>query len=208
MRNLKEKKTVLLVLWPFAAKIAAPALLTLVSIIAGNIYFSVLFGLITAIFGYPLYNPNIRIVFIGTKGYQKYLHEDFKNKLKNYKEEPDEPGIFSYSDNGFDITLNNQTDHYCWGHIICMVAYKIDNFTTDCICLDVFCDNNKRLSITEETKGWYLFTRKTKEQFPQINKLWTLEITTPAFKTNLTLVYDRDGRTLDEVMKIHYPQKM
>jgi hypothetical protein len=118
----------------------------------------------------------------------------------------EEPGIFSYTATGFLITVEGKEELHNWNDIISMIAYKRDDFTTDCVCLDVLCENNRNIKINEDTKGWYMFTRKTLEQFPQINKLWTLEITTPAFKTNLTLLYDREGRTLEEIMKINYPE--
>jgi hypothetical protein len=85
-----------------------------------------------------------------------------------------------------------------------MIGYKEDLFTRDRICLDVFCDNDKSFKITEETLGWFMFLDHSKKALPTIAKYWEIEITSPAFETNLTVVYDRQNRTLKEVTNKYY----
>jgi hypothetical protein len=55
--------------------------------------------------------------------------------------------------------------------------------------------------LTEETPGWYKFLTLTKEKFPQIDKDWEVDISTPAFETKLTLIYDKKNRDLSEVIE-------
>lgn len=197
----KGKKTVLKVFLPFVLKIIASGLFAITGFLTGNLYVAIFFILVTLYLSYPVYNPNVKLVFIDTKGYDKYLKADAENFMQNYKSMQGEPGIFSYTEAGFSIGPEGKAEHYLWNDISSMIGYKRDNFTTDCICLDVFCDNNRQIHINEEIKGWSMFLNKSNEQFPQINKIWTIDIASPAFKTNLTLVYDREGRTLEEVMK-------
>jgi hypothetical protein len=197
----KEKKTVLKVFWPFTFMVVANCLLAAAGFITGNFYVAVLFTLITLFVSYPVYNPNIKIVFIGSKGYTDYLKKDGEKFIQNYKNIKDEPGIFNYTDVGFSISREEKAEHYTWDSINTMMAYKRDNVTTDCICLILYFNDDRQLEMNEELKGWCMFNKRIKEKFPQINKQWDLEIASPAFKTNLTLVYDRAGRTLEEVMR-------
>ncbi|HTB32126.1 MAG TPA: hypothetical protein VK808_08880 [Bacteroidia bacterium] len=202
----KEKKIVLLSFWPFTIQVVASGLLALSGILGGNIFVALFFIVTTLFLSYPLYDPRVKISWTGSKKQWDYIKHDIEHNIKMLGELKEEPGIFSYTATGFLITVEGKEELHNWNDIISMIAYKRDDFTTDCVCLDVLCENNRNIKINEDTKGWYMFTRKTLEQFPQINKLWTLEITTPAFKTNLTLLYDREGRTLEEIMKINYPE--
>jgi hypothetical protein len=198
---MKEKRIVYLARWRTIGLIAISILLTLAGIVLkGNIYGTVFFGLCGLIVAFPLYNPNVKVIWIGTQKYKESLAADFKRKQED-------TGIFSYTKNGFEITVKNTSHRYPWTNITCLTAYKKDNMTTDCICMDIFCADGSKYSIDEETPGWYMFVKTTKAQFPQINKLWDVEITTPAFKTNFTLIYDSDSRKPDDVVKIYYPAK-
>jgi hypothetical protein len=196
---MKEKRIVYLAFWKTATLLVAGILLTAAGILLkGNIYGTVFFGVCTIILAYPLYNPTIKVIWIGTPEYKESLASEFKKKQED-------SGIFSYTKNGFEITVKNISHRYAWTNITCLTAYKKDNMTTDCICLDIFCTDGTKYSIDEETPGWYMFVKTTKAQFPQINKLWDSEITTPAFKTNFTVLYDSNSRNPDEVVKIQYP---
>ena len=52
---------------------------------------------------------------------------------------------------------------------------------------------DKHITISEELPGWHLFIRKTKEEFPEIDKEWDVKIIFPAFATNYTTIYKRDS---------------
>jgi hypothetical protein len=131
--------------------------------------------------------------------------KEFKEQTeKVFKEIYNENGIFTFKNNGFSIKTNNGVQTIEWKEIKSMLGYKEDHFATDRICLDVFCDDNKSFRITEDTSGWFRFLDHSKKALPTIDESWEIEITTPAFETNLTVVYDRQNRTLKEVIDEHY----
>jgi len=113
-------------------------------------------------------------------------------------------GIFTYQEDGVTANFKDGACVVKWLDIETIIAYKRDRMTTDCICLDVFYLNTFSFGINEGTKGWYQFLVKMSEAFPQIKRGWEIEIAQPPFKTNLTLLFDKKGRTLEEVMKINY----
>jgi hypothetical protein len=148
----------------------------------------------------------------------KFFRPDFKwfkdtdSNSKEFKEQTgktfiemyNDNGIFTFSDNGFTVNTNKGVNAIEWTEIKSMLGYKEDNITTDNICLDVFCDNDRSFNVTEETPGWFRFLDHSKKALPAIDKSWEIEIATPAFETNLTVVYDRQNRTLNEVTNEHY----
>ena len=106
-------------------------------------------------------------------------------------------GIFDYLDNGFIVKSMNL--NIPWSDIDSIFAYKKDLLTTDSICLNIVYYNDS-LTICEETDGWYQFILRLKNVFNTIPENWELEIARPAFEKKLTLLYDRKGRTLDEIL--------
>lgn len=104
-------------------------------------------------------------------------------------------GIFSYSDDGFTITLENAARSIKWSAIERITAYKRDLMTYDLVCMDITYDN-RMLTIHEEQPGWYQFIRKTKIVFPEIPESWDVDIVLPAFETNWKVLYQRSDRVL------------
>jgi len=113
-------------------------------------------------------------------------------------------GVFTYNDNGFDFTEKGQTYSFLWADIQSIFGYKRDLYTVDELNLDVFAANNFRLHLTEEIPGWYQFIDKIKQTFPTIDKEFEVSLMFPPFATNMTLVYDSKGRTLEDSMKQYY----
>jgi hypothetical protein len=207
MQINKEKRIIYKSFWKFTGLVIIGCLFTVAGAVTFHFYLVVFFLFVTLFIAFPLIDPRNKVIWIGSKKYKESLAGDIESSKAKMEKRREEPGIFSYHDNCFEITYNKKQAQYNWNQTVSMVAYKRDDFTTDCICLDVFCDGNIYFGINEDTKGWHQFIASTKEQFPQINKNWDWEITTPAFQKNLTLVYDREGRTLEEVIKTHYPAK-
>jgi hypothetical protein len=116
-------------------------------------------------------------------------------------------GIFEYYNTGFIVHFENNVIKIEWLSIKALVGYKVDLFTVDEICLDIFYEIEKQIRITEETKGWYIFLEKLQIQFPQIKKHWEIEIAFPAFETNLTLLYEFENKTFEESIKFYNPAK-
>ena len=162
----------------------------------GYIWGLLFFGVCALVTTYPLVDPKKKIIFIGTKEYKDQLDKEFKDKLVDN-------GIFDYTEDGFTITLK-ELKKIKWTQIQSIFAYKVDLLTTDEICIDVFCDYDISFRVTEETAGWFVFLERLKEQFPTIEEDWNINIAQPAFATNLTLVYDRENRTHEQVVGLFY----
>lgn len=113
-------------------------------------------------------------------------------------------GEFQYSTVGFDFIHKGDKYSILWTHIESIFAYKRDLYTVDELDIDIFTKDGHRLHLTEEHPGWYQFVIKLKEIFPSIDKDFDVKLMFPAFETNLTLVYDSQGRTLEEVKNSFY----
>lgn len=164
----------------------------IISMSTGYIWGLLFFGLCAVVTTYPLLDPSKKLVFRSTKTYNERL-VDF--------------GLFLYSDDGFQITIGKVQNVIKWSNIQAIFAYKVDHYTEDEICLDVFCDNGISFKISEEIAGWYVFIDKMAIQFPNIQQNWSFEIAQPAFETNFTLLYDREKRTLEQASNIFYSGK-
>ena len=157
---------------------------------------TIFFGFATALFLLKLIFPNAKwLAGIKTSN---------PTDNRKFEEIYNDNGIFEYLENSFKINSEDGWREIQWTEIETIFGYKVDRFSFDTICIDVFCDNDKGFRITEETAGWFQFLKHLKETFQQIDKKWEFEIATPAFETKLTLIYDRENRTLDEATKKHY----
>jgi len=97
-------------------------------------------------------------------------------------------GDFTYSDEGFEIVLESSREKVRWASIERIIAYKVDLFTTDLICLDIEF-NGKKLTISEEVPGWFQFIKKVNSTLSDIPKNWELQVANPAFQANCTTIY-------------------
>lgn len=161
---------------------------------------TVFFGCATAIFITKLLNPNIQWLKdtdVNSKEFKALTEKEF-NKVFN------DTGIFTFSENGFSVKTSKGVQAVNWHDVKTMLGYKEDHYATDCICLDVFCQNDFSFKITEETLGWFKFLDHSKKALVTINKSWEIEIATPVFETSLTLVYDKQNRPLHNVIKECY----
>lgn len=187
----RTKKILLLIIsWGFV----------IMSAWTGYIWGLLFFGFCAVVVTYPLFDSKKKIIYIGTKEYEE-------QKSKEYGEILVELGYFSYSDDGFRVQIEAIQNDIKWLNIQAIFAYKLDHYTEDEICLDVFCDNNISFKISEEIAGWYIFIDKMALHLPNIHQNWNCEITQPAFETNLTLLFERENRTLEQVSNIFYSDK-
>jgi hypothetical protein len=115
-------------------------------------------------------------------------------------------GIFMYFNDGFEVILDGQRGRISWQSVVGMIGYKRDLYAIDCICLDVLCEGHPPFAINEQTPGWFQFVKRSKAVFKQISEDWEIKITIPPFEPNLTLVYDRQGRSLADFMEVEYPK--
>ena len=99
--------------------------------------------------------------------------------------------VFTYTAQGFFINIPEITTEIKWTDIQTIFGYKIDLLTFDEICIEVFYDYNHSFKLSEYSISWDSFLKKIKEQFPEIDENWHFDIIPPAFKSNLTLIYER-----------------
>jgi hypothetical protein len=139
--------------------------------------------------------------------FSKRLKENFIKKIDkeeydklSYEERSRDPGYFSYEADGFHLKYEEREWRIRWTDIETLITYKKDNYTVDTIWLDIY-SNGKPLSFSEELRGWRYFVGKLMEVLPQIDKAWENKVAFPAFAANYTLLYDKQGRSLEEIVR-------
>ena len=115
--------------------------------------------------------------------------EDIKNTpQENFQAYQD--GIFSYADNSFSIQLDNQTKTMSWDDIALIKAYKIDQYTVDCIVIEIHLEETI-ITINDQTSGHMKFMDTASDKLRNFKKDWFTVVAFPAFETNLTTIYER-----------------
>ncbi len=138
-----------------------------------------------------LLNPKNLFVTHDAELGKQILAEQFLKDQENL-------GFFEYNDKGFSLTDYKVVTQYNWSDIETIFGFKEDQMTTDEICLDIFFNNKSSIRLTESTLGWYQFNKRLTKAFPTIPENWDGEIMLPAFATNITLLFDKNGKTKDE----------
>jgi hypothetical protein len=108
----------------------------------------------------------------------------WKKKEKNIEK-------IELTENGFRVNINEETSQFQWSEIEKLSGFKVDNFTTDNICLKIEF-NNKVEYLTEEYEGWRNFMNSLLNEFPQIDKNWEGVIAKPVFERKETELYNRN----------------
>jgi hypothetical protein len=113
-------------------------------------------------------------------------------------------GAFAFSETGFRLTPPYGAGQYDWADVQGTFGFKLDLLTLDEICLDLFFANGSRLRLTESLPGWPALLRHLSTHFPSIPPQWEWDVMQPPFATNMTLLFDRAGRTLPQAEAIWY----
>ena len=116
---------------------------------------------------------------------------------KRFESKFNDIGKFTYEEDGFIFQSSSGEQKVKWADIERLIAYKKDLVTIDEICLDIIY-NNREITLTEETAGWYQFLQKIRLVFPSILENWDRDITNPAFATNLRILYQRADREMPD----------
>jgi len=146
---------------------------------------------------YQLFNPKTLFIRPGSKLSKEYGEIDFQKRY-------DDLGAFEYLDNGFVATTEEEELALNWSELNTIVAYKEDLYTYDVVGLEIFTTNGQSFRINEDTPGWYQFIERLGTTFTSIDKDWQTKVSIPAFETNLTLLYDKKNRDLEEVINKYY----
>lgn len=99
------------------------------------------------------------------------------------------------TDNGFAIVTAEGTDAVSLDEVSAVVAYKIDELTTDLVCCDIVTgvgDGEQIRTIHEELPGFDVAMARL-ETLAAFNRTWRNEVILPPFATNRTTIYSRTG---------------
>lgn len=81
-----------------------------------------------------------------------------------------------------------------WQDVVRIEVFKRDLYVVDLICVSLLLRDNKSVEINEEMEGWDSVVDKLPEYLPGCQKFeeWFQMVAFPAFKTNSTVIYQRD----------------
>ncbi|MEM1409052.1 MAG: hypothetical protein AAGG59_19865 [Bacteroidota bacterium] len=163
---------------------------------------AIFFGTGSILFTIKLIYPNFKYFNTDAIGnnYKPLTEEEFQEKYSD-------DGIFTFTFEGFTVELENEKLTVNWNEVESLIGYKIDLYTSDQICLDIFLVD-KHFTISEETLGWYKFQEHLKNDLNIENPDWWIDIATPAFEPNYTTVFDHKNRTIQELLKKRYKKSM
>ncbi|WP_303312764.1 hypothetical protein, partial [Hymenobacter sp. BT730] len=113
-------------------------------------------------------------------------------------------GAFVFGETGFRLIQPYGKGHYEWAALQSAFGFKLDCLTTDEICLDLFFSNGSYLRLTESLLGWPAFLQQLSNHFPSIPLGWEWDVMQPPFATNMTLLFDHVGRTLQQAEDAWY----
>ena len=120
-------------------------------------------------------------------------------QVKNFTKEED---VFYYDADGFGINEEERKLYCKWADIETVFGYKVDLITTDDIRLGIYLIDDTTITLSESMPGWFQFNLRLVESIPDISIGWQIAIMLPAFATNLTLLFDRKGRSDGELESV------
>jgi len=87
----------------------------------------------------------------------------------------------------------SRTERMSWGDVRFVYAYKQDCFAYDQIRLELLDGRGNGLMVTEEMRGWHGLVQTLPEKLAGCQRFenWFSPVAYPAFKRNMTLLYDR-----------------
>ena len=97
------------------------------------------------------------------------------------------------TNNGFAIVTTKGTDAVSLDEVNAIVAYKIDELTTDLVCCDIVTgsgDGQQIRTVHEEIPGFETVMARF-AALPGFNKQWRETVILPPFATNRTTIYNR-----------------
>lgn len=103
-----------------------------------------------------------------------------------------EPEII-VTDNGFAIMYAKEVDAVSLDEVSEIIAYKIDELTTDLVCCEIVAgsgDRERIRTIHEKIAGFDALLALF-ETLPGFNSKWRAAVILPPFATNRTTIYQR-----------------
>ncbi|GAA0860568.1 hypothetical protein [Aliiglaciecola litoralis] len=78
---------------------------------------------------------------------------------------------------------------FSWTDVVSIEAYKIDEITTDLICLDFHLASGNTVTIHEELVGFNDFLESMQDSIKLSKTDWMSEVVQPPFKESRTKIY-------------------
>lgn len=151
---------------------------------------SAIFFFTVAFFGFG----GVVLLFKLLRG-KKYISKNSKEAQEFISQKNDRLinglGDFTYDTVGFTILISNKKVHIAWDDISQIIAFKVDLFSIDEIRLQIHLSDKTSIEFGEEIPGWFQFLLRSKEQFPEIDPLWEVDISNPAFERKETIIYKK-----------------
>lgn len=117
----------------------------------------------------------------------------------------EEIGQFHYFEEGFSLTIGDETVRIDWKEIDTLIAYKENRNITDEICLDIFKQDAKILAISESIPGWFQFIKRLPPRYQSVSAKWYEIMAENSNSPMVTVLYDRKRRHHKLIMKICFP---
>lgn len=97
------------------------------------------------------------------------------------------------TDNGFAIVTAKSADAVSLEEVRAIIAYKLDELTTDLVCCDIVtgADDGEQIRTIHEELPGFDAAMKAFEALPGFKRQWRDVVMLPPFATNRTVVYDR-----------------
>jgi len=106
---------------------------------------------------------------------------------------PPKPWLTIEAD-GFSHVLPNDKTTVRWADVKEIVAFKVDLFAVDLICIAFrVSDDGEYFEIDEEMPGYKALLEALPATFPGIRTDWFSEVAFPAFATNATSLWRREA---------------
>lgn len=136
--------------------------------------------------------PSVCFRNVGLRG---AAPDSFIRRLRGEVQIPDPKfGVLTVESEGLEHAMQDGNRTFIrWDQIDRITTYKLDLLTTDCICL--LFEGRFDLSpyqIHEEMIGFGQVFQALRDAFPGIPKSWCLDVATPAFERNETVLFDRE----------------
>lgn len=131
--------------------------------------------------------------------WDKYIANVKSGKLPEISLEKPENGVIEIDDNGFSISIPQKKGItkkiISWNHIKEIRAYKRDLFAVDLICLGFhLSDNGNLYEVHEEMLGYKILVKEIESRFEVNPDDWWIKVAFPAFKTNATIIWQKENR--------------
>lgn len=97
------------------------------------------------------------------------------------------------TDNGFAIVTGRGADTVSFDEVSAIVAYKLDELTTDLVCCDIMtgAGNGEQVRTIHEELPGFSAAMKCFESLPGFDRQWRDAVILSPFATNRTVIYSR-----------------